>query len=376
MSAKSEMHSGHRYVAGAWMNEDVLALRALFAPYTEAEISLRHSMPDLAGFTMAYSEDFAGMPERTPMEALVRLFHDGLSASAADLPADTLSLLDRLGLIAPDAEHPGSVNATVGILRVAGELLVCDRGGAPAGAHAPPQRDLVYPPIFANTRQYLESLPATPCDAMLEIGTGSGIAAIMGARHARHVWATDITARAVDYATLSCRLAGVDNVTVLEGDLYSPVDGLTFDRIAIHPPWMPAGLTAYVFGDGGEDGESIIRGAIEGLPRFLRPGGRFYATMLASDREGEKFEQRVRRWLGDTADSFDIALAERVHESTDVFLAQNLARGSTRESDVPSWIGLWKATRTEAMVYGHLTIERHEGERVPLTSRAPISYSA
>jgi SAM-dependent methyltransferase len=360
---------------GAWPDEDVQALRALLAGYTEAEIRLRLS-PELAGFTMAYSGEFAGMAERTPMEALVRLFHDGLSASAADLPADTMSMLDRLGLIAPDAERPGSVYATVAILRVAGELLVCDRGGAPGGAHEPPRRDLVYPPIFANTRQYLESLPTTPCEAMLEIGTGSGIAAIMGARHARHVWATDITARAVDYAALSCRLAGVDNVTVLEGDLYSPVEGLTFDRIAIHPPWMPARLSAFAFGDGGEDGESIIRGAIEGLPRFLRPGGRFYATMLASDREGEKFEQRVRRWLGNPADSFDIALAERVHESSDGFLAQNLARGSIRESDVPLWVALWKATRTEAMVYGHLTIERHEGAREPLTSRVPISYSA
>ena len=372
MTAEGESYRWHRYMPSVCSDGDMQALRALLAGYTEAEIRRRLNIPNLEGYSMAYSEEFAATPVRTPLDALIRLFHDCLYASEAELPADTLGLLGRLGLIARDPELPGLVYATIAILRVAGELTVCDRAGAPDGSDYPLQPDLVYPPIFDNTLRYLASLPSTPSEAMLEMGTGTGIAAIMGARHARHVWATDITARAVHFAGLGCRLAGLDNVTLLEGGLYNPVEGLTFDRIAFHPPWVPAGRSTFAFGDGGEDGETIIRGSIEGLPRFLRPGGRFYAMVVASDRVAEKFEQRVRRWLGAAEDQFDIALTELARDSPNGFLAQNLARGSICERDIPWWIELWKATRTEAIVYGNLMVQRHESEREPVTSRAPF----
>jgi hypothetical protein len=366
MAEDGEIDRWRRYVPGNGSDDDLQALRALFAGYTEAEIRRRLNIPDLEADSMP------------PLDALIRLFHEGLYATEDELPADVLALLDRLGLIARDRECPGLVYSTATILRVAGELNVCDRGGAPDGSTYPLQPDVVYPPIFDNTCRYLAGLPSTPCEAMLEIGTGAGMGAILGARHARRVWATDINARAVLFARLSCRLAGLDNVTVLEGDLYSPVEGLTFDRIAIHPPWAPATQSEFIFGDGGEDGETIIRGSIERLPQFLLPGGRFYAMLLASDRQGEKFEERVRSWLGPGREQFDIAVAEFSRDSTHGFLAQNLAKGSISEGAIRFWLDLWKATATEAMVYGMMIVQRHQGEREPVTVRAQtgIDYSA
>lgn len=369
MAAEGESCCWLRYVPSACSDEDLQALRALLAGYTEAEVARRVNLANFENNSAPFSDELAAAALQRPLDAIIRLFHECLYVGEAELPAELLDLLDRLGLIAHDTELPGLVYSTVAILRVAGELIVCDRGGAPDGSDYPLQTDVVYPPIFDNALRYLASLPSTPCEAMLEIGTGTGIGAIRGARHARHVWATDITARAVHFASLGCRLAGLDNVTVLEGDLYNPVEGLTFDCIAFHPPWVPASQSTFAFGNGGEDGEAIIRGSIEGLPRFLRPGGRFHATLLASDREGEKFEQRVRRWLGAAEDQFDIAVAELACDSTDKFLAQNLARGSICERDIPRWTELWKVTRTEAIVYGYLILQRHEGEREPVTSR-------
>jgi len=371
MLAEGQSREWRRYVPGDCSDEDVQTIRAALAGYTEAEVARLANLATVENNPGHLVGEFlVAAPIRTPLDAIIRLFHDCLYVGEAELPAGLLDLLDRLSLVAHDTEFPGLIYATVAILRVAGELVVCDRGGAPDGSVYPLPSDVVYPPIFDNARWYLASLPSTPCEAMLEIGTGTGIAAIMGARHARHVWATDITARSVHFAGLGCRLAGLDNVTVLQGDLYNPVEGLTFDRIAFHPPWVPASQMTFAFGNGGEDGEAIIRGSIEGLPRFLRPGGRFHATLLASDREGEKFEQRVRRWLGASEDQFDIEVAELACESTDNFLAQNLARGSIRERDIPLWTELWRATRTDAIVYAHLIIHRHEGERAPVTSRA------
>ena len=214
------------------------------------------------------------------------------------LPGEGLRTLEALDLVARDPDAPGLVFATAAILLTARNLTVCDRGNAPDGTKCTLPPDVVYPAIFENTREFVDRLPSTPCDALLDIGTGTGIAAMRGAPYAGHVWATDISARCTLFAEFNRRLAGLENMTVVEGDMYAPVEGLTFDRIVTHPPYIPAKQTELIFRDGGEDGEQIIRRVVEGLPRFLRPGGKFYALLMATDREGEEFEQRIRKWLG------------------------------------------------------------------------------
>lgn len=253
---------------------------------------------------------------------------------------------------------------------MADELTVCDRGSGPDGSTCPLPPDVVYPAMFENTGRYLAALPDGPCDAMLEIGTGAGIGAMLSARQARHVWATDITKRAVHFARLNCRLADLDNVTVLQGDLYSPVEGLTFDRIAIHPPWVPAAHSACIFGDGGEDGEAVLRGSVEGLPRFLRPGGWFYAVALATDRQGETFQERLRRWLGEAAVQFDIGMAVFNRSSPREFLLRNLDQGTIGEEALRPWLEMFRATHAEALVYGPLILHRHGADRESVTVRA------
>ncbi len=376
-TAASETFPWHRHLPQFGTEEDLRALRAVLAGYTLAVICRRL---DPLVFSMPSAEELAAIPVRSPLDALIRLFHDCCFTSEDALPPNVVALLDRQGLIARDGAPEGTIYSTAAILPVEGALTVCDRGGAPDGSQGPLPPDVVYPPIYQTTRRYLEALPSTPCEALLEIGTGTGIGAILGARHARQVWATDLTARSVHFARLGCRLAGLDNVTVLQGDLYSPVEGLTFDRIAIHPPWVPATQSKYVFGDGGADGEAILRGAIEGLPRFLRPGGRFYAVMLASDREGETVEQRVRRWLGAAEGQFDLALAVYTRNSPAEFLVQNVERGSIGEGSIGSWMEMWKATRTEAVVYAALIAKRRrdqdpgEGEAVTVRVQAGSDY--
>ena len=348
---------------------DLRALRALLAGFTEAAICRNLNIASLDSYSLPRPEALAATLLFTDLDFLLRLFYQGGYATEDALPPDMLALLLRLGLVARDSRRPGSVYATAGILRVAGELIVCDRGGAPDGSPYPLLPDVVYPPIFDNVRLYLATLPSTPCDAMLEIGCGTGIGAILGAKHAHRVWATDIASRAVGFAHFNGLLAGLDNLTALCGDLYTPVNGLTFDRIAIHPPWVPDRQSKFVFGSGGEDGEAIIAGAIAGLPQFLRPGGRFYAAVLASDRAGERLEERVRRWLGVEEQHFDIAFGECSRLSPHEFLAQNVARGSIAQADVPSWSESFRVNRAEALVYGQLLIERQKVPREPVTVR-------
>ena len=229
---------------------------------------------------------------------------------------------------------------------------------------------MVYPAVVENTRDFIAGIPDTPCDALLDLGTGTGIAALEGARYARHCWGTDIIARPVRFAEFNRRLNGLDNMTTLQGDLYEPVEGLTFDRIVTHPPYVPARKTGLVFRDGGEDGEQIVRRVVEGLPRFLRPGGRMYSLHMASDRTGEPYEQRIRKWLGRQQAEFDVVVITlQIHEPKD-FLGRQLNVIKRDPGDVGFWMEMWEANKTEFLVYSWVLVRRHDGRRPPVTARA------
>jgi release factor glutamine methyltransferase len=79
-----------------------------------------------------------------------------------------------------------------------------------------------------------------PQDAkVLELGTGTGAIAAAAARHAKRVIATDINPFAVKCAKATMRLNHTeDNVDVIEGDLFTPVQGHQFDVILFNPPYL------------------------------------------------------------------------------------------------------------------------------------------
>jgi len=204
---------------------------------------------------------------------------------------------------------------------------------------------------------------------MLDVGTGTWIAAMLGAHNAQHVWATDITERSAHFAEFNRRLAGIENMTAVAGDMYAPVAGLTFDPITIHPPYVPSRQSKMVYRDAGEDGEQILRRAVEGLPQVLRPGGRYYSVQMATDRDGETFEQRVRKWLGDYADEFDVAVAAISIKPPADHFAESIVQNRMGAEEAHDMVELLKSFNVKFLVYGALLIERHASPRKPLSGR-------
>ena len=374
--APTPLHPWHAQTPRLGSDGEFAALRRLLeqSGYSEEGMCRRFGVERLIQFMTPPAPELIAQPMADSLDALIRLFFHSVfaeeAALATALPPGGIALLDSLGLVARDPSRPEMIYGASAILPAAGLLTVCDRGNhAPDGALCDLPPDVVYPAIFDTTRRFLDALPQTPCDAMLDIGTGTGIAAILGARQARRVWATDITPRAARFAEFNRRLAGLDNVTVLAGDMYAPVEGLTFDRIVIHPPYVPAAKSQLIFRDAGEDGEQIIRRTVEGLPRFLRPAGRFYSLLMASDRASESFEQRLRKWLGPEEAAFDIVVAARSLQTPEEFLGYSLARGGVPPENVPFLRSLWRETQTEAILYAALLIERHDAAHPAITKR-------
>jgi len=85
----------------------------------------------------------------------------------------------------------------------------------------------------------VNSIPLASETSVLDLGTGSGLTAIMAAQRTRCVTATDINPEAVRCARINAWVNGVaDRVEILEGDLFTPIGRRRFDVIAFNPPFF------------------------------------------------------------------------------------------------------------------------------------------
>jgi hypothetical protein len=154
---------------------------------------------------------------------------------------------------------------------------------------------------------------------------------------------------------------------VIQSDVYSGVEGRTFDRILAHPPYMPVLRPKWVYHDGGIDGEQITQRIVAGLPRFLRPGGMFQCHTVATDREAP-LEQRLRQWLGEAQTEFDLLLVIRSQGEPREFVMSAALRDGNRE-DVAVWQKLFREWKIQRMLDLSITVVRHAEACAPLTIR-------
>jgi SAM-dependent methyltransferase len=226
--------------------------------------------------------------------------------------------------------------------------------------------------MIPNTQLFLDLIQPGPCAAFLDLCAGTGIAALVAARDgAARAYSYDITTRSTIFAEFNRRLNGIANVTAAEGDLYEPAGELTFDRIAAHPPYVPVYRPNLIFDSGGQDGEQIVRRIIAGLPRYLRPGGRFYALTMGSDRQ-HPFEQRLREWLGPAEREFDVAFVNRLTRTPREWAAESVISKNGSVTDIADWRSFFASLHVSALVYGLVMIQRRTKIRPVFTLRRQI----
>jgi SAM-dependent methyltransferase len=327
--------------------------------YSYSNLCARLGVERLYQFQAPPAADVFVQPVEDALAVLIRLFCHGLhlhrKVVERFLSVESRTALCALRLLQADPDAPEMDFAPAVVFPFLDVLAASDRFCTPSGETIEVAADAVFPALFDNTYNFVTRLPETPCEALLDLGAGAGAAAIRQSRFARRVWASDITARAVYFAEFNSRLNGCDNVETVLGDLYAPVRGLTFDRIVTQPPYIAADADKITYRDGGKDGEQIFRRIVEGLPDFLRPGGTCYALLMATDREGETFEQRIRKWLGESAGEFDIALGCDVAQAPMEFLrtAQKIPAADREYRRL-----LYQETKTRAVLYGSVVIRR------------------
>lgn len=355
------------------------AVRALFtrADFHEGSVARRLGGHTLAGFPRLCDgrRTLAGEVEDA-QAALVRLLLDAepLAASQArQLCGDAgIDALLALGVLVPAADDPTALATTVLLAPSHGVWVASDLAGTKGRASTMP-KDVVFPALSVLTSDFLRTLPPPSRDTrVLELCGGTGIAALLAARHgAAEAWTTDIGERSTHFARFNAALNGLENVRCVTSDVWGALDGETFDHVYAHPPYVPALAHTYDYRDAGGDGEQVTRRIVEGLPVHLRAGGTCAITCAITDRAEARLEARIRGWLGDAADEFDLVVVER-HQWDAMHVYRTATRGvvpPTEFTDCERWLAHFHGLGIRQFVHCTFELRRVAAGRPPLTAR-------
>jgi len=111
---------------------------------------------------------------------------------------------------------------------------------------------------------------------------------------------------------------------------------------------------------------------VMGLPRYLRPGGRFYCLAQGSDRAGAPFEQRVRAWLGEAQSEFDILVIVRQPQSPADAAMHYAVKSKAGGQAAHQMREALRNLGVQSMVYGWMIIQKREDVRPVFTTRRSI----
>ncbi len=136
---------------------------------------------------------------------------------------------------------------------------------------------------------------------LLDLCTGTGCIALSLARQfpEAQVYGTDLSKKALEYARKNAETNRVKNVRFVQGSLFGPVKGRTFDIITANPPYIRTGeietLQREVRDwepvaalDGGSDGMDFYRAILASAGSHLNPGGFIFLELGYDQAEGVK----------------------------------------------------------------------------------------
>jgi SAM-dependent methyltransferase len=152
----------------------------------------------------------------------------------------------------------------------------------------------------------------TPRRRAIDLGTGSGVHAILAADHCQRVVAVDINPRALEFARFNAALNGVENIDfvlgdLFEPDLFQPVES-TCDLLLANPPYLPDSVArpGDNFWSGGVEGSELLRRIVRDLPARLDRDGTAHIIALYPMLPGTSIKEQVNQWLDGSVASYDV----------------------------------------------------------------------
>jgi hypothetical protein len=232
--------------------------------------------------------------EITTANVLIRLFLLGSVVDEATLheflSAAFIEFCKSSGLLVTD---DGMVRARIVIVPVEDLLFASDAfhilGTADAGNFVLPAST-----HSANFLRYLTL--RDPVDATLDLGCGCGIHALFAARHSHRVVASDISPHALWYTQFNAAMNGLDNIEIVEGNLFEPLTGQSFDLIVSNPPFVISPAETFEYRDNAMELEAgICKCYVNGSKSKASPGKTESPAGFAAAMPGFSTPRRCRQ---------------------------------------------------------------------------------
>ena len=137
-----------------------------------------------------------------------------------------------------------------------------------------------------------ENLEIKEGQSVLEIGTGSGIVAMYASRLTDKITVSDINFDACELARKNFEDNNIENIEILFGNMFEPVEKRKFDVILFNTPYLPTeddevidDTINYAF-DGGLNGRKVIDLFLNEVGNHLNDGG--IVQMIQSSLSGNE----------------------------------------------------------------------------------------
>ena len=137
-----------------------------------------------------------------------------------------------------------------------------------------------------------ENLEIKEGQSVLEIGTGSGIVAMYASRLTDKITVSDINFDACELARKNFEANNIENIEILFGNMFEPVQNRKFDVILFNTPYLPTeddevidDTINYAF-DGGLNGRKVIDLFLNEVGNHLNDGG--IVQMIQSSLSGNE----------------------------------------------------------------------------------------
>jgi SAM-dependent methyltransferase len=259
-----------------------------------------------AGFAGERHSALAGMPGGVPPADVLAALDRPEDARLATL----LTLFHNNGTVARTMAEGAFQPLTIEDLAEAG-LLETDAAGVRARTRLSVIDGLIVAGDPARddyrTESFVVSLSAASIsfagltvrrevEAALDLGTGSGVQALLAARHADRVVGVDVNPHALSLAGISQRLNRLDNISWLRGDWLEPVRGERFDLVVANPPVVISPDNTLLYRDSAIGGQQLSRRLVGECAEHLAEGG--FATVFCNWTHAQgAWEDAPREWV-------------------------------------------------------------------------------
>jgi hypothetical protein len=138
----------------------------------------------------------------------------------------------------------------------------------------------------------------TPRRRGIDLGTGSGVHALLASDHCTSVVGADVSPRALAFSNFNAALNAKHNLDFVLSDLLNSISG-TCDLLVANVPYAPdtAAKAGDNFWSGGLDGTELLRRVVEALPTRLDEDGVAHINSLFPNPPGTFIKDHFDFWL-------------------------------------------------------------------------------